>query len=158
MFVFYFFFSLLVLVQRTPTSPLAFFRGRLTISWCDRIVLGEIFKLNASSVMQFGYIYESHSRYGIPEFGGGHTEIVRWTRNRIWSAKGLNNSMTSCVRNNSLRPNFWCVVYLFFFRIEKLQEEILAAAKHGERLLDDFRSSEIKEFSERTGNVSSTER
>lgn len=38
------------------------------------------------------------------------------------------------------------------------QEEILAAARHGERLLDDFRSNEIKEFSERTGNVSSTER
>ncbi|XP_031630381.1 guanine nucleotide exchange factor DBS isoform X3 [Contarinia nasturtii] len=41
---------------------------------------------------------------------------------------------------------------------ERLKEEILAAAKHGERLLDDFRSSEIKEFSERTGNVSTTER
>lgn len=38
------------------------------------------------------------------------------------------------------------------------QEEILAAAKHGERLLDDFRTKEIKEFSERTGNVSTTER
>ncbi|XP_055311339.1 guanine nucleotide exchange factor DBS isoform X6 [Sitodiplosis mosellana] len=41
---------------------------------------------------------------------------------------------------------------------DRLKEEILAAAKHGERLLDDFRSSEIKEFSERTGNVSTTER
>lgn len=47
---------------------------------------------------------------------------------------------------------------LFFFVSFNVQEEILAAAKHGERLLDDFRSSEIKEFSERTGNVSTTER
>lgn len=39
-----------------------------------------------------------------------------------------------------------------------LQEEILSAARHGERLLDDFRTREIKEFSERTGNVSTTER
>lgn len=41
-----------------------------------------------------------------------------------------------------------------------LQEDILSAAKHGEQLLDDFKSKDDmgKEFSERTGNVSSTER
>uniref|UniRef100_A0A1B0GCA0 CRAL-TRIO domain-containing protein n=1 Tax=Glossina morsitans morsitans TaxID=37546 RepID=A0A1B0GCA0_GLOMM len=42
---------------------------------------------------------------------------------------------------------------------ERLKEEILAAAKHGETLLNNIKSNdEIKEFSERTGNVSSIER
>ncbi|XP_037904772.1 guanine nucleotide exchange factor DBS isoform X5 [Hermetia illucens] len=42
---------------------------------------------------------------------------------------------------------------------EKLKEEILSAAKHGEGLLDNIKSNdELKEFSERTGNVSSMER
>lgn len=41
----------------------------------------------------------------------------------------------------------------------RLKEEILAAAKHGETLLNNIKSNdEIKEFSERTGNVSSIER
>ncbi|XP_032590898.1 guanine nucleotide exchange factor DBS isoform X7 [Drosophila grimshawi] len=41
----------------------------------------------------------------------------------------------------------------------RLKEEILAAAKHGETLLDKIKSNEeLKEFSERTGNVSSIER
>lgn len=42
--------------------------------------------------------------------------------------------------------------------MRKQKNEILAAARHGERLLEDFRSRDIKEFSERTGNVSTTER
>ncbi|KAL9912855.1 guanine nucleotide exchange factor DBS isoform 10-T12 [Glossina fuscipes fuscipes] len=42
---------------------------------------------------------------------------------------------------------------------ERLKDEILAAAKHGETLLNNIKSNdEIKEFSERTGNVSSIER
>ncbi|KAM7344260.1 guanine nucleotide exchange factor DBS isoform 6-T10 [Cochliomyia hominivorax] len=42
---------------------------------------------------------------------------------------------------------------------QRLKEEILAAAKHGETLLNNIKSNEeIKEFSERTGNVSSIER
>ncbi|XP_055838288.1 guanine nucleotide exchange factor DBS isoform X2 [Episyrphus balteatus] len=42
---------------------------------------------------------------------------------------------------------------------DRLKEEILAAAKHGESLLNNIKSNdEIKEFSERTGNVSSIER
>ncbi|XP_046866240.1 guanine nucleotide exchange factor DBS isoform X2 [Drosophila willistoni] len=41
----------------------------------------------------------------------------------------------------------------------RLKEEILAAAKHGETLLDNIKSiEELKEFSERTGNVSAIER
>ncbi|XP_054741080.1 guanine nucleotide exchange factor DBS isoform X4 [Anastrepha obliqua] len=42
---------------------------------------------------------------------------------------------------------------------ERLKEEILAAAKHGETLLNNIKGNEeIKEFSERTGNVSAIER
>lgn len=42
---------------------------------------------------------------------------------------------------------------------DRMKEEILAAAKHGELLLDNMRSNEeSKEFSERTGHVSSIER
>lgn len=43
---------------------------------------------------------------------------------------------------------------------ERLKEGILSAARHGERLLDDFRTKDEagKEFSERNGNVSATER
>ncbi|XP_075168525.1 guanine nucleotide exchange factor DBS isoform X5 [Haematobia irritans] len=42
---------------------------------------------------------------------------------------------------------------------QRLKDEILAAAKHGETLLNNIKSNEeIKEFSERTGNVSSIER
>ncbi|XP_037929006.1 guanine nucleotide exchange factor DBS-like, partial [Teleopsis dalmanni] len=42
---------------------------------------------------------------------------------------------------------------------DRLKEEILAAAKHGETLLNNIKSNdEFKEFSERTGNVSSIER
>ncbi|KAL5288815.1 MCF2L family protein [Megaselia abdita] len=42
---------------------------------------------------------------------------------------------------------------------DRLKEEILAAAKHGELLLENMRSNEeSKEFSERTGHVSSIER
>ncbi|XP_030369624.1 guanine nucleotide exchange factor DBS isoform X2 [Scaptodrosophila lebanonensis] len=41
----------------------------------------------------------------------------------------------------------------------RLKEEILAAAKHGEALLDNIKlNEELKEFSERTGNVSAIER
>ncbi|XP_017865480.1 PREDICTED: guanine nucleotide exchange factor DBS isoform X3 [Drosophila arizonae] len=41
----------------------------------------------------------------------------------------------------------------------RLKDEILAAAKHGETLLDKIKSNEeLKEFSERTGNVSAIER
>lgn len=41
-----------------------------------------------------------------------------------------------------------------------MKEEILAAARTGEQLLGDFRSKDDsgKEFSERNGNVSATER
>lgn len=43
---------------------------------------------------------------------------------------------------------------------EGLKEDILSAARHGDRLLEDFRAKDDvgKEFSERNGNVSSTER
>ncbi|XP_004525940.1 guanine nucleotide exchange factor DBS isoform X6 [Ceratitis capitata] len=42
---------------------------------------------------------------------------------------------------------------------ERLKEEILAAARHGETLLNNIKGNEeIKEFSERTGNVSAIER
>ncbi|ALC40673.1 CG30440 [Drosophila busckii] len=41
----------------------------------------------------------------------------------------------------------------------RLKEEILAAAKHGETLLDKIKAiEELKEFSERTGNISAIER
>ncbi|XP_030557055.1 guanine nucleotide exchange factor DBS isoform X2 [Drosophila novamexicana] len=41
----------------------------------------------------------------------------------------------------------------------RLKDEILAAARHGETLLDKIKSNEeLKEFSERTGNVSAIER
>lgn len=43
---------------------------------------------------------------------------------------------------------------------ESLKESILSAGRHGDRLLEDFRAKDDvgKEFSERNGNVSSTER
>lgn len=43
---------------------------------------------------------------------------------------------------------------------EILKEEILQAAKNGEELVDNFRTKDDsgKEFSERTGNISSIER
>lgn len=43
---------------------------------------------------------------------------------------------------------------------EKLKEEILSTAKHGESLVADFKTKDEggKEFSERTGNISSIER
>lgn len=43
---------------------------------------------------------------------------------------------------------------------ECLKADILAASRHGERLLADFRAQDEagKEFSERNGNVSATER
>lgn len=43
---------------------------------------------------------------------------------------------------------------------EKLKDEILSAAKHGESLLEDIkgRDESGKEFSERTGNISAVER
>lgn len=108
------------------------------------LVFGKVLESNASSVVQFGYIHACDSRYWISEFSGSHPEITRWTRHRIWTVKG----------------NFSVVAFPSFELISMrgFQEEILAAAKHGERLLDDFRTKEIKEFSERTGNVSTTER
>lgn len=77
-----------------------------------------------------------------------------------------NNSTCFFIRNfilpNSL-PRFFSQTLIHMVNSNKLlenifQDEILAAARHGERLLEDFRSKEIKEFSERTGNVSATER
>lgn len=43
---------------------------------------------------------------------------------------------------------------------EKLKDEILSAAKHGESLLEDIKGRDEcgKEFSERTGNISAVER
>lgn len=43
---------------------------------------------------------------------------------------------------------------------EKLKEEILAAAKHGEGLLEEIKTKDElgREFSERTGTISSIER
>lgn len=45
-------------------------------------------------------------------------------------------------------------------KILVIQDEILAAARHGEQLLNDFKTKDEsgKEFSERSGNVSTTER
>lgn len=51
----------------------------------------------------------------------------------------------------------YCV---YFTTLWMKQDEILAAARHGENLLNDFKAKDEsgKEFSERCGNVSTTER
>lgn len=59
--------------------------------------------------------------------------------------------------------NIWSIVVWARFNgvvFIVVQEEILSAARHGDRLLDDFRSKDDvgKEFAERNGNVSATER
>lgn len=62
-----------------------------TVRWIVITVLREILKFNTSSIMQFGYIYASHSRHWVSKLCGSYTEAARRTGHGIWTAKGMDN-------------------------------------------------------------------
>lgn len=48
--------------------------------------------------------------------------------------------------------------YWYQFVLAMIKDDILSAAKHGEQLLENFKTDAAKELSERSGNINTTER